>query len=376
MRFGLNKNSRLEIHDSFPIKITTSITLKFRTLHADGLIFYASDARFNDFLAIWLQEGYVNYAFDLGSGQMHLKTNQKYNDGRFHTLGASRDMQSGLLVMSDRRNRTIVETIEGHSKGKASSLSIAEPYYFGGLPDTDKQRLPAKQIGMIVTDPFIGCMSDFTIAHNTIRNRLQKIELMSCANNHESGMFFTGSSLTSYAQLPGFINLKDAYEISFEFKSRTQNGVVLYIGSKHMDAQNYVLVELINGELNYKLNIDGTENTAKFSPKFSRNELCNSNWIRVQIKKTVDGHISLRLKGTEATSSFDDQMTLDNDLVTDVFIGALPVRSKYADITQTNEPFVGCIRDLSVLRANTNYNSKVLLQMTISDGVLAYCPLK
>lgn len=97
IRFGLNKNSRLEVHDSFPIKISTVIDLKFRTLHPDGLIFYASDASFGDFLAIWMQEGYVNYAYDLGTGIMHVKSSKKYGDGRFHTISASRDMQSGNL---------------------------------------------------------------------------------------------------------------------------------------------------------------------------------------------------------------------------------------------------------------------------------------
>ena len=95
IRFGLNKHSRLEVHDSFPIKISTVIDLKIRTLHPDGLIFYASDDSFGDFLAIWMQEGYINYAFDLGTGIMHIKSNKKYGDGRFHTISASRDMQSG-----------------------------------------------------------------------------------------------------------------------------------------------------------------------------------------------------------------------------------------------------------------------------------------
>lgn len=100
MRFGLNKNSRLEVHDSFPIKITTRVSLKLRTLTPEGLIFYASDAKFGDFLAIWMQEGYVNYAFDLGTGLVHMKTEKKYSDGRFHTLSITRDLQSGNLLIN------------------------------------------------------------------------------------------------------------------------------------------------------------------------------------------------------------------------------------------------------------------------------------
>ena len=377
IRFGLTKNSRLEVHDSYPIKISTSISLRFRTLQPDGLLFYASDAQFSDFLAIWLQEGAVNYAYDLGSGLMHIRTQIKFNDGKYHSLNATRDMQSCILIMSDRSGQRIVETLEGKSLGAANSLSVVEPYYFGGMPDNDKHNLPPSQVDLIVTEPFIGCMSDLTIAHKQLRNRLQKIELMSCSNNHESGTFFTGNSLTSHASLPYYLSLSDAYEIAFEFKSRTKNGVVLYIGSANVENKIYALLELVNGELVYKLNLDGQENVARFTPEVSRNELCNSNWFRIKIKKELNGHVSLQLKGVEMASSFEEPVKtgLGTDM-NSIFVGALPVRSRYAEITQTSEAFIGCIRDMSIKKSSNNYLSKALLEMNMEDGVLSYCPLK
>lgn len=376
LRFGLSRNSRLEVHDSFPIKITTSVQLKFRTLQTEGLIFYASDAQFGDFMAIWLQEGYVNYAFDLGTGMMHVKTSQKYSDGRFHTLSASRDQQQGMLMISDRTNRTIVETVTGVSQRSASSLTVVEPFYFGGIPDTDIQKLPAIQIGLIVTDPFVGCMSDFQIAHVNLVDRLHRVELMNCANNHESGTFFTGNSMSSYATSPDFINLKEALEISFEFKARTQNGVILYIGASGDSVQDYGLLELVNGELVYTLSINDVKNVVKFTPKYQKNELCNSHWVRIQLRKETDGHISLQLKGADVSGSFLGQVRIREDVRRDIYVGALPRRSLYAEITETNEPFVGCVRNMAILKAGYNYNGRALLGMKMMDGVLNYCPLR
>ena len=142
MRFGLSKHSRLEVHasSSSPRKLATSLHLKFRTLQTEGLLFYAGDAPRRDFLALWLQQGHLNLAFDLGSGLAHLKTLGKYSDGRFHTLSAARDLQHGLLLVSDRSNRTVVEQIRGASRGAASSLTLVEPFYFGGMPDAEIQR--------------------------------------------------------------------------------------------------------------------------------------------------------------------------------------------------------------------------------------------
>lgn len=376
LRFGLNRDSRLEVHDSFPIKITTSVQLKFRTLQTEGLIFYASDAQFGDFLAIWLQEGYVNYAFDLGTGLMHVKTSQKYSDGRFHTLSASRDQQQGMLMISDRTNRTIVETVAGVSKGSASSLTVVEPFYFGGIPEADIQQLPTIQIGLIVTDPFVGCMSNFQIMHTNLVDRLHRVELMNCANNHESGTFFTGNSMTSYATTPDFINLKEALEISFEFKARTQNGVILYIGASGDSVEDYALLELVNGELVYSLNINGVKNEVKFAPKYQKNELCNSHWVRIQLRKETDGHISLQLKGSDVSGSFLGQVRIREDVRRDIYVGALPRRALYAEITETNEPFVGCVRNVAILKAGNSYNGRALLGMKMTDGVLNYCPLR
>ena len=378
LRFGLSKRSRLEVHDTFPIKISTSVSFKFRTLQSDGLMFYASDAQFSDFIGIWLQDGYVNYAFDCGSGFMHIKSKRTYSDGRYHTVSVKRDKQMGRLIISDRSNTTIVENIEDKSIGESNSLSVVEPYYFGSIPESDKGQLPAAQSDLIVTEPFVGCMSDFMIAHKILRNNLQRVDLMNCSNNHESGIFFTGHSLTSYASLTNSLSLKDVYEVSFEFKSRTKNGVVLYLGAKDVEAKDYALLELINGELNYKVNINGLDNVVKFTPEQARNELCNSSWVRIKIKKDDKGVIGLELKGAEITGSFSKEIKLSpKSSASDVFyICALPSRSGYAEITQTNEPYTGCIRDL-VIRKNNDFSvSKALLDMSLESGVLNYCPLK
>ena len=164
LRFGLSRTSRLEVQDSFPIAITTFVSFKFRTLQPDGVMFYASGGSDSaDFISVWLQDGYVNYAFDCGSGFMHLRSRRIYNDGRYHTVTLKRDRQAGAMIVSDRTNSTVLEKLESVAQGDASSLTVAEPYYFGGIPDSDRSQLPAAQTDLINFDPFIGCMSDFNI---------------------------------------------------------------------------------------------------------------------------------------------------------------------------------------------------------------------
>jgi hypothetical protein len=216
------------------------------------------------------------------------------------------------------------------------------------------------------------------------QNLLTKIELMNCSNNHESGLFFTGHSLTSYSSLVDLVALDDAFEITFEFKSRTKNGVVMYLGNKNTIEinKNYALLELVNGDLIFKINTDGSENSIRYKTEKVQNELCNSSWVRVKLKKdNYNSFISMELKGIELTTSiFEDQInaSLRSKLSMSnwLFVGALPSRSSYAEITQTNEPYTGCIRDLTIKKNGEFTINKALLEMNLEPGVLNYCPLK
>lgn len=60
-RFGTSGNSRIEF-DQVPAKIKKSydISLQFRTNEPDGILFYAADNRHTDFIALYLQNGYVS----------------------------------------------------------------------------------------------------------------------------------------------------------------------------------------------------------------------------------------------------------------------------------------------------------------------------
>ena len=126
--------------------------------------------------------------------------------------------------------------------------------------------------------------------------------------------------------MPSYLTLTDTFEINFEIKSITKNSVILYAGVKSTET-DYILLELINGELNLKWNVDGTNNNiVKFEPKLARNELCNSSWIRIKIRKEEKGTLMLEIKGNQIINNFNKEITGRNDLV-DLYLGALPVRS-------------------------------------------------
>ena len=79
------------------------------------------------------------------------------------------------------------------------------------------------------------------------------------------------------------------------FLNQSLNIYILFIDSKSV-AKDFILLELIDGELNYKWNLNGLNNMVKFVPQVARNELCNSSWIRIKLKKENKGVITLEIK--------------------------------------------------------------------------------
>jgi hypothetical protein len=357
-------------------KSNTFVSFKFRTLLQDGLLFYASDALYKDFIAIWLNDGYMHFGFDCGSGIGHMKSTQMYNDGRYHTIVASRDGQNAMFIILDRTNTTVLESIEARSPGLDRSLSVIEPYYIGSLPADVVSQLPKMQVELLATEPYIGCMSDFVIGNKPLKTRVQKINVMNCSNNHESGVFLTGK-IESHAQLPSKVLVKDLVDIEFDMKPRTKNGVVLYIGSAFADQlKDYILLELVNGELHYRVSTGGMNNMIKYTPKYSNNELCNANWIRIKIVKDNKGHIMLLVRNQELTPDFNPEMLSFAAKESTLYFGALPNAELRARLAINDEPFVGCIRDLVINQTGYAKPIKALLNLNLGKDALNYCPLK
>lgn len=144
-------------------------------------------------------------------------------------------------------------------------------------------------------------------------------------------MFFPGHSQTAYASLEQAVSLAEPFEVTFEMKSRTKSGVVLFVNTRSnaLDSVNYALLELINGELVYKLVVDDQETATRFVPDESRAQLCNSSWIRVRVHRDERGHIGLELRGVESTSTMSHDLLPLADKLTShsvLYLGALPTK--------------------------------------------------
>lgn len=375
LRFGLTKNSRIEVLEDSMSKSSSSLSFRFRTLNQEGLIFLASDSTFDNYVSIWLHNGYLNYAYSCGALPTHIKSNRLYNDGKYHTVIATRDEQSAILKILERDNTTINEILNAKSLIPCSELNVIGPYYVGGIPTEVVTRMFEAKVDLFTTEPYIGCMSDFLIGHRPLKSRVKRLDIMNCSNHHESGIFFTGKSQTSYASLVSHISMKDSFEIEFDIKPRTKNGLVLYIGPKEMVDRDYAVVELVDGTLQYRAYIGGIHIPIKYTPKSSNNELCSASWITIKVSKDSKGRIRMKVKNDEVKPALDTELISLSADSNGLYIGGLPNPELYPKVTMTQEMYVGCVRDLLVTQGNIKPR-KALLDLKLESDVLTYCPLK
>lgn len=67
------------------IHYSSNFTIEFKTTADTGVLFYVSEEH-RDFMAVYLQNGLVHFAFNCGSGAARITSVQTYNDDNWHTV--------------------------------------------------------------------------------------------------------------------------------------------------------------------------------------------------------------------------------------------------------------------------------------------------
>ena len=74
--------------DSTVLFLRSEFSFDFKSTGRDGILFYAYGDRHVDFIAVYLSEGQINYAFNCGSGTARMISPNTYNDGQWHSVSS------------------------------------------------------------------------------------------------------------------------------------------------------------------------------------------------------------------------------------------------------------------------------------------------
>ncbi|KFV90165.1 Laminin subunit alpha-4, partial [Eurypyga helias] len=127
-QFGGTANSRQEfdhIPEDFSERAQFSINLK--THSSDGMIFYISDQKETNFMALFVAHGQLIFMFNAGHQKIRIKSQEKYNDGLWHNVIFIRGKNIGRLTIDGLR------VLEEPFSGNADTWQVTKPLYIGGV---------------------------------------------------------------------------------------------------------------------------------------------------------------------------------------------------------------------------------------------------
>uniref|UniRef100_A0A8C2WMG3 Heparan sulfate proteoglycan 2 n=1 Tax=Cyclopterus lumpus TaxID=8103 RepID=A0A8C2WMG3_CYCLU len=141
------------VHDDLRVE------LEFKPLERDGLMFFCGGKKIQveDFVAISMVEGHVEFRYELGTGQAILLSPEPVTLGQWHRVVAEQNKKAGHLKV----DQGPVE--KKTSPGKSQGLNIHTPMYLGGVPNMDILPKPAN-----VSELFEGCIGEVSINNKKV----------------------------------------------------------------------------------------------------------------------------------------------------------------------------------------------------------------
>ncbi|XP_068140067.1 pikachurin [Drosophila tropicalis] len=143
------------LRDSALIWLELKIILKPK--QDDGLILYSGPKSVGDFIAVYLKKGFVEFAFDLGSGPALVRSKHTLTIGLWHVIHISRTARLAVLKIDQHQE---VMTI---SSNGFWHLSLEQNLFVGGV--SHKNHLP---LDMQFLPFFVGCIQNIEINGKTL----------------------------------------------------------------------------------------------------------------------------------------------------------------------------------------------------------------
>lgn len=278
-RFGTKANSYIEFKPKpEDTQNAYEFSLTFRTDKQNGLIFYASDDRHTEFVALFMKDGYVTHHFSCGGKPVTITSDNQFDDNEWHTVVFSKERAKFNLKDVERG-----EEKKEDSKSKCRHMNLQRPYFVGGSSDKAIEDIELNlkfEKGHLTNNAFFGCIKDVKFkSESLILKDFPSDAVLPCSDQIEKGVFFGKSG--------GYLKLKDRFKvgsdltISMDIKPRNLTGVLTSVHGK----KSFFIVEMIKGNIHFSVDSgDGPRNVI-FQPDPDKS-LCDGNWHTVTVIKS------------------------------------------------------------------------------------------
>nr|XP_054317023.1 laminin subunit alpha-3 isoform X1 [Pongo pygmaeus] len=303
------------------LKPRSQFAVDMQTTSSRGLVFHTGAK--NSFMALYLSKGRLVFALGTDGKKLRIKSKEKCNDGKWHTVVFGHDGEKGRLVVDGLRAR------EGSLPGN-STISIRPPVYLGSPPSGKPKSLP--------TNSFVGCLKNFQLDSKPLDTPSSSFGVSSCLGGPlEKGIYFSEEG--GHVVLAHSVLLGPEFKLVFSIRPRSLTGILIHIGSQ---PGKHLCVYLEAGKVTASMDSGAGGTSTSVTPKQS---LCDGQWHSVAV--TIKQHI-LHLELDTDSSYTAGQIPFPPASTQEpLHLGGAP-----ANLTTLRIPvwksFFGCLRNIHV----------------------------
>ncbi|XP_042555133.1 laminin subunit alpha-1 [Dipodomys spectabilis] len=333
-QFGLSQSSHLVLpFNQSAVRKRLLVQLSIRTFASSGLIYHLAHQNQADYATLQLHAGRLHFMFDLGKGRTRVSHPALLSDGKWHTVKTEYSKRKGFLTV-DGQEAPAVSIV-----GDGTMLDVEGKLRLGGLP----AQYRARNIGNI-THSIPACIGEVTVNGKPLdkENPESAFAVGRCHEVVQEGTFFEGSGYAALVE-EGY-RVRSDLNITFEFSTAFENGVLLGISSAKVDA---IGLEIVDGKVLFHVNNGAGRITATYKPKAGRT-LCDGKWHMLQANKSKH-RIMLIVDGEAVGAESPHTQSTSADTHNPIYVGGYPANVKQ-NCLSSRASFRGCLRKLTLTK--------------------------
>ncbi|KAM9752098.1 laminin subunit alpha-5 isoform 2-T2 [Menidia menidia] len=322
-----------------PALLPLSIGLRINS--SDGLVLLAAGRPpGGSGLSLAVSGGRLQLSLDGGRRRVSVRSRQKYDDDRWHTVFIKHEGQQISLI---------VDSLSVHSKriSRAEASRIRGPLYVGGVPPSLK--VPG-------SGGFTGCVRDLKVKEVPAGNPSHSQGTVPCFHSPLlPGAYFSGRG--GHIAIDELLVLGQDLEITLEVRPVSDSGLLLHAGTSE---NQHLSLFLHQGEVIVSVNSGKGEFSTSFTPD---QPLCNGDWHTITVVRK-NNVLQLLLDGA-SRHSVGPKHGRPAETTATVHLGGAPDGVKVPGLPEGLPAFQGCVR-----RASINHRPAMLSRpLSVHGGV-------
>ncbi|XP_053101455.1 laminin subunit alpha-5 isoform X2 [Hemicordylus capensis] len=331
-QFGGSSVSRLEFDDipaTFQKRFHFSLEVRLNS--SNGLLFYMANESMGSFLSLFVSGGRLVLLADISRNQLRLRSKDKYNDRKWHTVFFSRDRKRVQLVIDGLR--TLEKPLPS-----AGDSEIPGPFYVGGAPvEKAKAHIPDAS-----ATSFDGCLRNLKLDQKPLDSPSRVFGVTPCyVGPSESGIFFSAEG--GYVTLDKSVAIGEDFELMLEIRPRSESGLVFHIGTSQT---NYLRLFTDS----QKVTVIANTGAGEFSTSVAHSSLCDGQWHTIAV---IKGSNVIQVDvDTEGNYTVGPNQIHPAAIRENVYLGGMPEATRVGLVPSLHaahpSPYVGCMKNLVI----------------------------